>query len=73
MVVVGVIGGLITIYALGYMEDFQRLEPEDDRDRRPYFFFVMFLFLAAMFGLMLSNNLLNMYLCWKLPASLRFC
>ena len=71
MVIVGVIGSLITIYALGYMEDFQRLEP-DIEDRRPYFFFVMFLFLAAMFGLVLSNNLLNMYLCWEITSVTSF-
>lgn len=71
MVIVGIIGSLITIYALGYMEDFQRLEPKIE-DRRPYFFFVMFLFLAAMFGLVLSNNLLNMYLCWEVTSVTSF-
>lgn len=71
ILIVGIIGSLITIYALGYMEDFQRLEPHI-ADRRPYFFFVMFLFLAAMFGLILSNNLLNMYLCWEITSVTSF-
>jgi ech hydrogenase subunit A len=32
----------------------------------------MFLFLAAMFGLILSNNLLNMYLCWEITSVTSF-
>jgi ech hydrogenase subunit A len=71
VIIIGVIGSLITVYALGYMEDFQRLDKELP-DKRPYFFFVMFLFLAAMFGLILSNNLLNMYLCWEITSVTSF-
>ncbi len=71
IVIVGIIGSLITIYALGYMKDFQKLEPLVP-DRRPYFFFVMFVFLGAMFGLIISNNLLNMYLCWEITSITSF-
>ena len=67
ILIVGVIGSLITVYALGYMKDFQALS-NGGKDRRPFFFFVMYLFLAAMFGLVLSNNLLNMYLCWEITS-----
>ncbi|MCH3972586.1 MAG: NADH-quinone oxidoreductase subunit L [Oscillospiraceae bacterium] len=67
IVIVGVIGSTITVYALGYMKDFQK-KAGSVPDRRPFFFFVMYLFLAAMFGLVLSNNLLNMYFCWEITS-----
>ncbi len=67
ILIVGIIGSTITVYALGYMKDFQEKE-KDVADRRPFFFFVMYLFLAAMFGLVLSNNLLNMYFCWEVTS-----
>ena len=58
ILIIGIIGSLITVYALGYMKDFQHHEPKDAKDRRPWFFFVMFLFLGAMVGLVSSNNLI---------------
>lgn len=67
IVIVGIVGSIITVYALGYMQDFQAQKPEVP-DHRPFFFFVMYLFLAAMFGLVLSNNLLNMYFCWEITS-----
>lgn len=69
ILIIGLIGSAITVYALGYMRDFHH----HDRalpDRRPFFFFVMYIFLAAMFGLVLSNNLMMLYFCWEITS---FC
>lgn len=63
----GIIGSLIAVFSLGYMEEFHKEHPEVE-DRRPFFFFVIFLFLAAMFGLVISNNLIYMYTCWEITS-----
>lgn len=67
ILIAGIIGGLIAVYSLGYMEEFQKEHP-DVEDRRPFFFFVIYLFLAAMFVLVISNNLLYMYTCWEITS-----
>ena len=69
ILIAGIIGSLIAVFSLGYMKEFQKEHPEVD-DRRPFFFFVIFLFLSAMFGLVISNNLLIMYTCWEITS---FC
>lgn len=67
IVIAGIIGSLIAVYSLGYMEEFHKEHPKVE-DRRPFFFFVIFLFLSAMFGLVISNNLLYMYTCWEITS-----
>ena len=67
ILIAGIIGSLIAVYSLGYMEEFQHEHPEVE-DRRPFFFFVIFMFLSAMFGLVLCNNLLYMYTCWEITS-----
>jgi len=68
LLIIGIIGTLITVYALGYMKDFQHHEPKGAKDRRPWFFFVMFLFLGAMSGLVTSNNMIWMYFFWEITS-----
>ena len=69
ILIIGIIGGLICLYALGYMKDFQHHENEKgNADRRPWFFFVMFLFLGAMVGLVTSNNMIWMYFFWEITS-----
>ncbi|MGI5874940.1 MAG: NADH-quinone oxidoreductase subunit L [Bacillota bacterium] len=65
--IIGIIGSLIAVYALGYMKDFQK-HNEDKPDRRCFFFFIMFVFLAAMFGIVTSNNLCWMYFFWEITS-----
>lgn len=75
VLVIGIVGSLICVYALGYMKDFQKHEnehSEDAKDRRPWFFFLMFLFLSAMFGLVSSNNLIWMYFFWEITSLCSF-
>ena len=65
--IIGIIGSLIAVYALGYMKDFQH-HNEGQPDRRCFFFFIMFVFLAAMFGIVTSNNLIWMYFFWEITS-----
>jgi len=67
ILIIGIIGSLICVYALGYMKDFQH-HHAGEKDRRPWFFFVMFLFLGAMVGLVTSNNMIWMYFFWEITS-----
>lgn len=69
--IIGIIGSLICVYALGYMRDFHR-HNKDIPDRRNIFFFFMFAFLSAMFGLVFSNNLLWVYFFWEITTLCSF-
>ena len=67
ILIIGIIGSLICVYATGYMKDFQH-HHAGEKDRRPWFFFVMFLFLGAMVGLVTSNNMIWMYFFWEITS-----
>ncbi|HTX72398.1 MAG TPA: proton-conducting transporter membrane subunit [Rectinemataceae bacterium] len=67
VLVIGIVGGLIVIYATGYMSTFQREHPEV-RDRRQTFSFVFLVFLGAMYGLVLANDLRIMLFFWELTT-----
>ncbi|MEI6101028.1 MAG: proton-conducting transporter membrane subunit [Eubacteriales bacterium] len=69
--VIGVVGCLICIYALGYMKGYHE-HHKDVPDRRPMFFFMLFLFLSAMFGLVFSNNLIWMFFFWEVTTLCSF-
>ncbi len=69
--IIGIIGCLICVYALGYMKDFHGHHKELP-DSRNYFFFVMFVFLSAMFGLVFSNSLLWVYFFWEITTLCSF-
>ena len=70
--IIGVIGSGICVYALGYMEDFQAHQPEGAADRRPLFFALMFVFLAAMFAIVFSNNMEWMFTGWEVTTVCSF-
>ncbi len=70
--IIGIIGSGICVYALGYMEDFQKHEPEGTKDRRPYFFALMFIFLSAMYLIVCSNNMLWMFTGWEITTVCSF-
>lgn len=67
VLIVGCIGSLILIYTVGYMK-WYHVHHEEYKERKSFFFSEIFLFLFAMFGLVLSNNLLWMYFCWELTS-----
>jgi len=70
--IIGVVGSGICVYALGYMEDFQAHQPEGAADRRPLFFALMFVFLAAMFVSVFSNNMEWMFTGWEVTTVCSF-
>ena len=69
--IIGIVGCLICIYALGYMKDYQAHHTEV-KDRRPLFFFMLFAFLSAMFGLVFSNNLIWLFFFWEVTTLCSF-
>lgn len=69
--IIGIVGSLICVYATGYMKDFQH-HHEGEPDRRPWFFFLMFIFLSAMFGIVTCNNLLWMFFFWEITTVCSF-
>lgn len=69
--IIGIIGSLICVYSLGYMSTYHHHHPEI-RDRRNMFFFVLFVFLSAMFGLVFSNNLLWVLFFWEITTICSF-
>lgn len=70
--IIGIVGSGICVYALGYMEDFQKHEPEGTRDRRPTFFALMFVFLSAMYVIVFSNNMLWLFTGWEVTTLCSF-
>ena len=69
--IIGVIGSLICVYSISYMRCFHEHHPEIE-DRRRFFFFIMFAFLSAMFGIVFSNNLVWFYFFWEVTTLASF-
>jgi len=69
--IIGIIGSLICVFALGYMKTYHQHHPEV-RDRRHIFFFTLFIFLSAMFGLVFANNLLWLLFFWEITTICSF-
>ncbi len=65
--IIAVVGGLVCAYAVPYMKDFHDQHPEI-RDRRRPFFFLLFLFLSAMFGIVFSNHLGLLFFFWEITS-----
>ena len=70
--IIGIIGSLIGVYSLGYMQDFHAHYYEQIKDNRKFFFFLIFVFLSAMFGIIFSNNLLWLYFFWEITTLCSF-
>ncbi|HEY7747014.1 MAG TPA: proton-conducting transporter membrane subunit, partial [Desulfuromonadales bacterium] len=68
---IGIIGSAICLYAIGYMPEFHEHHKEV-KDRRNTFGFLMYLFLAAMFGIVFSNSLLWLYFFWEITTVCSF-
>jgi ech hydrogenase subunit A len=65
--VVALVGGMILIYTQPYMRKYQAKHP-DEPDRRPFFNSVMMIFMTAMYGIVLSNDLVWIYFFWELTT-----
>lgn len=70
-IIIGLIGSLIVIYSVGYMHGYHHLHTEYE-DRRNYFFMLLFVFLGAMFGFVLSESLLWIDLFWEMTSVCSF-
>ncbi|MCX5687922.1 MAG: proton-conducting transporter membrane subunit [Candidatus Omnitrophica bacterium] len=70
--IIGVVGSLICVYAIGYMKDFHLQHHKALKDNRCFFSFLMFVFLSAMFGIVFSNNLLWLYFFWEITTICSF-
>jgi ech hydrogenase subunit A len=71
VLIIGVLGPLICVHALGYMRDYHR-HAAQLVDRRPLFFFLLFAFLSAMFGLVSANDLSVLHVFWELTTLCSF-
>ncbi len=69
--IIGIVGCLICVYAMGYMKDYHAHHREF-RDRRSFFFSMLFVFLGAMFGLVFSCNLTWIYFFWEITSICSF-
>lgn len=69
--IVAVIGGLICLYAVGYMRGYHH-HHKNVQDRRSFFFAMLFVFLGAMFGLVLSESLMWMDFFWEVTSICSF-
>ncbi len=69
--IVGLVGGLICIHAIRYMQDYQA-HAEEVADRRPAFFMMLFIFLAAMFGIVFTNHLPWLFFFWEVTTLCSF-
>ncbi len=64
VLIVSIVGSLIAVYGIGYMKEHEE-HLHLAKSRQPRFFFFIVLFLGAMNGLVLANNLLWMYFFWE--------
>lgn len=69
--IIAFVGGFICIYTVGYMKGYHK-HHKDVTDRQPFFFSMLFFFLAAMFGLVLAQNLIWMYFFWEVTSVISF-
>ncbi|MBM6904782.1 NADH-quinone oxidoreductase subunit H [Collinsella tanakaei] len=79
VLIVGLVGSAICVYALGYMKDFQHHEEEAAKrlgtpvsDRRHQFIALMFLFLSAMFIIVTSDNMDWLVAGWEITTVCSF-
>jgi ech hydrogenase subunit A len=68
----GVVGGGICLYALGYMRDYHEYSHPEVKDRRPFFFALLFIFMGAMFGIIFANHLGWLFLFWEITTLCSF-
>ncbi|SCZ80073.1 NADH-quinone oxidoreductase subunit 5 family protein [Pseudobutyrivibrio xylanivorans] len=72
ILIIGVIGSLIGVYAVGYMHGYHIHHHKELPDRRSFFLAMIFVFFGAMFGLVFSANLLSLYFFWEITSVTSF-
>lgn len=71
ILLVSIIGPIITIFALGYMKEHEH-HLHLKVSRQPRFFMVLFIFIAAMNALVVTNDLMWMYFFWEVTTLCSF-
>jgi ech hydrogenase subunit A len=71
ILVIAVTGFAIEAYAVSYMRNFHQRHPEI-KDRRPFFGFLLFTFIGAMFGLVTANSLFVLNFFWEITTICSF-
>lgn len=71
IMIIGIVGTLIGVYAVGYMKDYH-VHHSDYKDRRRFFLSIMFVFYGAMFGLVTSMNIIWMGFFWEVTSVCSF-
>ena len=69
--IIGVVGSLIIVYAVGYMSGYH-LHHKEIENRSNYFIALLFLFMGAMFGFVLSSSLIWLYFFWECTSVCSF-
>jgi ech hydrogenase subunit A len=69
--IIGIVGGLICVYAVGYMKGYHEHHTEV-LNRVSYFIALLFVFLGAMFGLVLSESLIWIFFFWEITSICSF-
>ncbi len=72
IIIIGVIGSLIGIYAVGYMHGYHIHHHKELKDRRSFFLAMIFVFFGAMFGLVFSQSLIWLYFFWEITSVTSF-
>jgi len=65
--IINVVGSIVCVYALGYMEEHER-HLHLDQSKQGRFFFYLVLLLGAMNGLVYSNSLYWLYFFWEVTT-----
>ncbi len=71
IILVGVVGSLIIMYAVGYMEGYHNHHKEV-QDRRNYFLALLFMFMGAMFGFVTCASLIWLVFFWECTSVCSF-
>lgn len=69
--IIGIVGGLITLYTVGYMRRYHEEHPGIP-DRTNRFLAAIFLFFFAMYGIIFSNSLAWIYFFWEITTLCSF-
>ncbi|MCX7709787.1 MAG: NADH-quinone oxidoreductase subunit L [Clostridia bacterium] len=71
ILLVSIIGPIITIFATGYMEEHEH-HLGLKKSKQPRFFMILFIFLAAMNALVMTDNISWMYFFWEVTTLCSF-
>ncbi|ADQ40579.1 NADH/Ubiquinone/plastoquinone (complex I) [Caldicellulosiruptor acetigenus I77R1B] len=71
LLLINIIGPLIAIFALSYMDEHEK-HLHLEKSRQNIFFAIIMLFLGAMNGLVISNNILWVYFFWEITTLCSF-